>query len=468
VTTSLTAPGLTAPAENGTAKGPLNGPAHGVGGRLRQRAPAALLPMVLPMADVAGLATAGLLAGASGWGTATYACAVLVLLVADGQHRLRVCRRVSDQLPRTVAVAAMPLLAVLPWVGPDGLRLGLLCAASLVAVRAGVCTALKAAHRRGRLLEPALVLGTGATAVRVVQLLHDHPELGLAPRGFLDRRPPQDRVELPLLGELTDLAGVVAQHGIQRVIVCFPDARDEDLVPLLRACRSLPVDICVVPRMYELGAALPRGYLDELCDIPLVPLRRLGHGRLGAVAKAAFDVVGAAALLAAVTPVLLALAVAVRHDGGGPALFRQTRVTRSGKTMELLKLRSMIGHADSDTRWAVLPEHTTRLGRWLRTTHLDELPQLVNVLRGEMSLVGPRPERPYFAARFGQQIPRYGDRHRMRTGLTGWAQVHGLHGDTPVADRVRFDNFYIEHWSPWMDMVILARTLCTVSSGGRK
>ncbi|MBV9730570.1 MAG: sugar transferase [Pseudonocardiales bacterium] len=424
--------------------------------------------MVLPAADVAALATAGLLGRASGWGATTYACAVLMLLVADGQHRLRICRRVSDQLPRTVAVVAMPLLAVLPWQGSDGLRLGLLSAASLVAVRAGACAALKAAHRRGRLVEPALIVGTGATAVRVAQLLRSHPELGVAPRGFLDSQPPQHRVGLPLLGELPELANVVARYGIQRVIVCFPAARDADLVPLVRACRPLPVDVCVVPRMYELGAALPRGYLDELCDIPLVPLRRLGHGRLGAGAKAAFDFVGATALLVAVTPVLLALTVALRHDGGGPALFRQTRLTRSGKTMELLKLRSMIDHADSDTRWAVLPEHTTSLGRWLRRTHLDELPQLLNVLRGEMSLVGPRPERPYFAARFGLQIPRYDDRHRMRTGLTGWAQVHGLHGDTSIADRIRFDNFYIEHWSPWMDMVILARTLRTVSSGGRK
>jgi exopolysaccharide biosynthesis polyprenyl glycosylphosphotransferase len=436
-------------------------------------APAAALPMVLPLADVASLVTASVLAVtsgwvASGWAAAAYAGAVLVLMVADGQHRLRICRRVSDQLPRTVAVAAMPLLAVLPWMGPGGLALGLLSAASLVTVRAGVCTALKAAHRRGRLLEPALVVGSGATARRVADMLGNHPELGLAPRGFLDSGLHLEELPLPLLGELTELAGVIEHYGIQRVIVCFPDARDEDLVPLLRACRPLPVDICVVPRMHELGAALPRGYLDELCDIPLVPLRRLGQGPLGALTKAAFDSVGAAALLIAVAPVVLGLAAVIRLDGGGPALFRQTRITRAGKTMELLKLRSMIDHADSDTRWAVLPEHTTRLGRWLRTTHLDELPQLVNVLRGEMSLVGPRPERPYFAARFEHQIPRYGDRHRMRAGLTGWAQVHGLHGDTPLTDRVRFDNFYIEHWSPWMDMVILARTLCTVSSGGKR
>ncbi|MGH3771682.1 MAG: sugar transferase, partial [Pseudonocardiaceae bacterium] len=193
----------------------------------------------------------------------------------------------------------------------------------------------------------------------------------------------------------------------------------------------------------------------------------LGHGRLGAGTKAVFDFVGAAVLLVAVTPVLLALVITLRRNEGGPALFRQTRLTRSGATMELLKLRTMIDHADSDTRWAVLPEHTTSLGRWLRRTHLDELPQLLNVLRAEMSLVGPRPERPYFAARLAREIPRYEDRHRMRAGLTGWAQVHGLHGDTSIAERIRFDNFYIEHWSPWMDLMILFRTLCTVSSGGR-
>lgn len=433
----------------------------------RRLAPAALLLMILPVADLAALIATGLLAGTPGWAAAAYACAVLVLLVADGQHRLRICRRVSDQLPRTVAVAAMPLLAVLPWAGPSGLRLGLLAVASLVVARAGTYAALRAAHRRGRLLEPALVVGAGTTAVRIAHLLDEHPELGLAPRGFLDSRPPGNPGELPLLGEPTELARVISRHGIQRVIVCFPAARDEDLVPLVRACRPMQVDICVVPRLYELGAALPRGYLDELRDIPLVPLRRLGHSRLGTGTKAAFDAAGAAALLAMLTPLLLLLAMAVRLDNRGPALFRQTRLTRAGTMMELLKLRSMINHADADTRWAVLPEHTTNLGRWMRVTHLDELPQLVNVLRGEMSLVGPRPERPYFAASFAQQITRYDDRHRMRAGLTGWAQVHGLHGDTSIAERIRFDNAYIEHWSPWMDMVILARTLCTVS-GGRK
>ncbi|HZS22050.1 MAG TPA: sugar transferase [Pseudonocardiaceae bacterium] len=446
--------------------------APSLGWRLRRLAPAALLSAILPLADVAGLAAACLMTTGLRWEASVYAAAVLVSLVADGQHRLRICRRVADQLPRTIAVAALPLLVVLPWVGAGvGLTLVLGCAAALVAVRMGVCTALRIAHRRGWWHEPTLVVGTGATAVRVAQLLRDHPELGLTPQGFVDSQAAPDLAGAPLLGKSAELADVVARHGIQRVIVCFPDGRDADLVPVLRACRMLPVDVCVVPRFYELGAALPRGYLDELGDIPLIPLRRLGHSRLGMATKSTFDVFGAAALLVALAPVLLTLAIAVRLDGRGPALFRQTRVTRDGKTMELLKLRSMIDHPDPDTRWVVLPQHTTRLGRWLRTTHLDELPQLLNVLRGDMSLVGPRPERPYFAARFAQQIPRYADRHRMRSGLTGWAQVNGLHGDTCIAQRSRLDNFYIEHWSPWMDAVILVRTLGTTTApilGGRK
>jgi len=131
-----------------------------------------------------------------------------------------------------------------------------------------------------------------------------------------------------------------------------------------------------------------------------------------------------------------------------------------------MKLRTLSEYGDPDTSWSVPAQHSSKLGRWLRTTHLDELPQLVNVLRGEMSLVGPRPERPYFADRFSHNIPRYSDRTRMPAGITGWAQVHGLHGDTSMFERARFDNQYIEYWSPWLDVVILARTLAASISRG--
>jgi len=155
---------------------------------------------------------------------------------------------------------------------------------------------------------------------------------------------------------------------------------------------------------------------------------------------------------------MLLLMSGVLLSCGRPVLFRQARVTGSSRTMIITKLRT-VAATDPDRRWTVSPADCTALGRWLRATHLDELPQLLNVIRGEMSLVGPRPERPYFTAQFAQAVPRYEDRHRMNGGMTGWAQVHGLTGDTSIHERVRFDNNYIEHWSLWLDLVILLRTL---------
>jgi lipopolysaccharide/colanic/teichoic acid biosynthesis glycosyltransferase len=181
----------------------------------------------------------------------------------------------------------------------------------------------------------------------------------------------------------------------------------------------------------------------------------------GAFAKRAFDIAGAAVLLILAAPLLLVLAAAIRLQLRRPALFRQVRVVGSGRLAEITKLRTLGLHGDPDTCWAAPDQHCTSLGRFLRSTHLDELPQLVNVLRGEMSLVGPRPERPYFARQFGLEVPGYHDRNRMPAGLTGWAQVHGLNGDTSIHDRVRLDNHYIENWSFWLDLTILARTVAS-------
>jgi lipopolysaccharide/colanic/teichoic acid biosynthesis glycosyltransferase len=171
------------------------------------------------------------------------------------------------------------------------------------------------------------------------------------------------------------------------------------------------------------------------------------------------DVVSAGLLLAVSSPLLALLAVAVRLSSPGPILFRQRRIGQHGHEFELLKFRSMRLEHDGATAWKATDEHQTTAGRWLRRTSLDELPQLWNVLRGDMSLVGPRPERPHFVARFSADIPGYDDRHRIPVGLTGWAQVHGLRGDnTSLTERARFDNLYIEDWSLWLDVVTLLRT----------
>ena len=159
-------------------------------------------------------------------------------------------------------------------------------------------------------------------------------------------------------------------------------------------------------------------------------------------------------------------AMAVKASGPGPVFFRQRRVGQRGQIFELLKLRTVSVNADSDTRWSVnADDRRTWVGRVLRRTSIDELPQLINVLKGEMSLVGPRPERPYFVDQYRVAVQGYDDRHRVPAGVTGWAQVHGLRGDTSIEERAIFDNHYVEHWSLWSDFVILARTFAAVIRG---
>jgi exopolysaccharide biosynthesis polyprenyl glycosylphosphotransferase len=345
------------------------------------------------------------------------------------------------------------------------LWLALWSAGLVLAGRALLYAGLRAARCRGRLTDPAVVVGAGTFGAYVTELMRQHPELGLRPMGFLDDGPPRLDLSVPSLGSPANLAEVVRALGIRRVIVGFSsDCRDEDLVTVIRASRPVRADVYVVPRLYELGLGVPRGCLDEIWGIPLVPLRSPGHSRPALAAKRVFDVAACALLFTVAAPLMLALGVAVRLRTGQKALFRQARVTGKGRVVPVMKLRTLAAHDDHETRWTAA-EHGSPFGRWLRATHLDELPQLVNVMRGDMSLVGPRPERPYFAEQFSRDVPRYEGRTRVPAGVTGWAQVHGLNGDTSIFERARFDNYYVEYWSVWLDLVILARTVATVIRG---
>lgn len=222
------------------------------------------------------------------------------------------------------------------------------------------------------------------------------------------------------------------------------------------------------PDTGPIGAAIPRARDWDDARGREGVRGRAERPAAGRLAKRALDVTAAVVLLALAVPALTVLAAVLKVRTGGPVLFRQVRVTGRGRTAVILKLRTLSQHGDPDTRWSVDEQRVPVMERWLRGTHLDELPQLLNVLRGDLSLVGPRPERPYFAERFGREIPGYRDRHRMRAGLTGWAQVNGLNGDTSIAERVRYDNHYIDNWSLRLDLVILARTVgLTARSLGR-
>ena len=306
--------------------------------------------LVMPGADLAALVAAVALTGTAGWVAVAYAAAVMAAAATMGLHRLRICLRVSDQAGRIAVAAAMPLVLLLPWLtAGHAFGLALVAAGLLIAVRAAACTAVRAMRRRGQLTERALVVGAGETGARLAGLLLDHPELGLRPQGFLDGAAAAGPVGLPMLGRPADLGRLVREHGIGRVIVAFPDGRDAELVPLLRAVRGLPADVCVVPRLHEVGMAVPRACLDEVWGIPLLPLRRPGRAALAA--KRLFDVLASAVLLALLGIPLLILGLAVRWQLRHPALFRQVRVTGPGELAEIVKLRTLTCHSDPDTCW---------------------------------------------------------------------------------------------------------------------
>jgi len=262
------------------------------------------------------------------------------------------------------------------------------------------------------------------------------------------------------------LPEILRSYGARYVILAFGSASDTDTVDVLRSLPAGRVEIFIVPRFFEVGAAAGDPLVDDVWGIPLIWLRRRASRETMLRAKRTFDVIFAVTVLLLTLPLLAAGALAVAVTSKGPIMFRQRRIGQHGRPFDLLKLRSMALNTDSDTTWSVAADaRVTRVGRVLRRTSLDELPQLFNVIKGDMSLVGPRPERPFYVTQFEKTVPRYQDRHRAPVGLTGWAQIHGLRGNSSIDDRVRFDNIYIEHWSIWRDLSILARTFSAMLRG---
>jgi lipopolysaccharide/colanic/teichoic acid biosynthesis glycosyltransferase len=412
---------------------------------------AAGLPLadLLTVAAVAG--TALLLGGLPGWLLAGYAALVLAMLAGAGLHRLRICLRVADQVGRIAVAAALPGLLLLPWAADPVqlLRLIVATAAVLIAVRVAGAAGLRAAHRRGRLTERAVLAGSGPAGQQLARLLREHPELGL---------------RVTRCASVADLPRLAAEQRASRVIVAGLDGGGDAGSGALRACRQLGADVCLLPPAGGLGLAVPAGCLDEVWGVRLIPLRRAAWRGPARLAKRALDIAVAAVALLLTWPVFAAAAAVAGLRLPHPVLFRQVRVVRGGRLAEISKLRTLSQHGDPDTAWRVPDDKCGPLGRFLRTTHIDELPQLVSVLRGDMSLVGPRPERPYFSRQFSQDIPGYAARLRMPAGMTGWAQVHRLNGDTSITDRARFDNGYIEYWSFWLDLMVLARTVTSVAT----
>lgn len=356
--------------------------------------------------------------------------------------------------PSRLATTVMPLLAFL---------------ACEVPLRSGAYALIRTVRRRGWVLHRAIIVGAGEVGAHLANLMDEHPECGLRLFGFLDSRPRVDVVRraVPVLGTEHDLAEVIERHAIKHVFVGFSSVSEPDMVEVVRTCDRLVCEIFLVPRMYEFAHHSGRD-VDSVWGLPVVRLRRSVSHSLGWRFKRWFDVSLAAILATVLLPVFAVCALAVWLESGSGVIFRQERVGRDGKEFTLLKFRTMTPTDDEEARrrWSIAGDSRIGpVGHFLRKTSLDEMPQLWNVLVGDMSFVGPRPERPHFVRSFSEQIRGYPARHRVPSGLTGWAQVHGLRGDTSIAERARFDNYYIENWSLWLDIRILLRTATAVIRG---
>jgi exopolysaccharide biosynthesis polyprenyl glycosylphosphotransferase len=387
-------------------------------------------------------------------------------LALTGTYRRRISLSVLDEAPRLLlpmAVALLVLGAAAPFVAlPSSVfSQALLSGLFVLTGRTLSYAAIRSARRAGRLVEPTLIVGAGAVGIDLHNQIGEHPEYGLRSVGIIDDVPLEEG--LPLVGSMADLERMVLAADVRRLIVAFGPKGEQEMVATLRAASLLDLEVHVVPRFFELGLAPVGPDIEQIWGIPLYRVRRAALREAAWKVKRAGDVLVSALAIVVLAPVLGLLALAVRVSSSGPILFRQLRVGQHGRPIEVLKFRTLRVNVDSDITWSVEEDpRQTLVGKWLRRLSLDELPQLFNVLRGDMSLVGPRPERPHFVTRFSSQVTGYKDRHRLPVGLTGLAQVHGLRGDTSIEERARFDNFYIEHWSPWQDVKVMLRTVGSV------
>jgi exopolysaccharide biosynthesis polyprenyl glycosylphosphotransferase len=317
-------------------------------------------------------------------------------------------------------------------------------------------------QRTGVGIRRVAILGDGTDAKALADSLERRPGEGFRLVGYIGT--PTESLE-PHLGGRAELESILAAtsgEGRERIDeVLVVDTEDPGaLGQVVAQCQKARVDCRVLANV--LGFPTYRLRLEDRFGVPLLSLRPWPLDHLAnRVAKRVLDVVSAAFGLVVLSPVLLVIALAIKLTSAGPVLFRQARVGRGGRHFVMLKFRSMRGDAEGDTGpvWTTEDDpRRTWVGTLLRRWSLDELPQLINVLKGEMSLVGPRPERPPFVEEFAQKYPRYDERHRIRPGMTGWAQVHGLRGNTSVRERTRYDLYYLEKWSLWLDIKILVRT----------
>ncbi|MFH1265037.1 MAG: undecaprenyl-phosphate glucose phosphotransferase [Planctomycetota bacterium] len=329
----------------------------------------------------------------------------------------------------------------------------------LMLVRRAIWWLIKHLRSRGLNYGRVVIVGSGRTARLVAKTIRENEWTGLEAVGFVDRPTGIESAILPRLGKIDELGRIVAEQNIDHVFVALPLSRYGELPEIYRALSDVTVELQLVPDVpHSAGMKLRMLEVDQ---VAFLGLRQSPHYGWPRIVKRATDLLLGSAALILLTPLMIVLAVAVKLISRGPVFYRQKRMGLYGRTFDMLKFRSMRVDAERSTGpvWASRNDRRcTPLGRFMRQWSLDELPQLFNVLRGDMSLVGPRPERGVFVEKFRKEIPGYAQRHQVKAGMTGWAQIQGWRGNTSLRHRLRCDLWYISHWSLWLDLWILWMT----------
>ena len=317
------------------------------------------------------------------------------------------------------------------------------------------------ARLRKRHPERLLLIGAGDTARMILQKTVQSPRLGYRVIGFVDGDGGVREIAgLPVLGPRSQVSQIIREHQVQEVVIALPEASHEELLDLISACESEHATVRIFPDLFQIIAS--ELHISDLDGLPLLTVRDIALRGWRLAAKRAMDILVSAIALILFSPLMMLIALLIKLDSKGPVFYTQVRVGLDAKPFQMIKFRSMRVDAEEETGpvWATQDDpRRTRVGTFLRRTSLDELPQLINVLLGDMSLVGPRPERPVFVEQFKQVIPRYMERHREKAGITGWAQVNGLRGETSIVERTKYDLYYIENWSLLFDLKILVRQI---------
>ncbi|PYE20212.1 exopolysaccharide biosynthesis polyprenyl glycosylphosphotransferase [Williamsia limnetica] len=399
---------------------------------------------------------------------------VVALVELSGNYRAKITLSALNDLPRLAAACFAATFTITALFEIDAnvqrvLLLSMYVTVILFVVRLAYYSLRRRRRRKSlKARSRTVVVGGGVVAAELLESIAEYPELGMEPVAVVDGDPmyDADHLRVPVFSG-RPLREIVESEDIHTVIVAFRNAPDSTLVSALRECDKLDCEIFLVPRLFEFVHLTSD--MDRIHTVPLIRVRRHIYRTWFWNFKRLFDFTLSGLALVALSPILGVTALAVYlSDRTAPIIFSQVRVGRNGDEFTLFKFRSMrpVAPTTSDQDWR--PDKDNRVnfvGKLIRKTSIDELPQLWNVVKGDMSLVGPRPERPHFVNQFKDSVPSYRDRHRVNVGLTGWAAIHGLRGDTSIDDRALYDNFYIENWSVWLDIKIIILTIRAVIRG---